>query len=326
MENCLYQGNTICSLELKDDSGLYDEDLVLEWKQAAADRLLYCVECGAPVYLAAGMVKEPYFAHYDSMDCDYGNWHESEELKKGKHLLYRLMKRSFPGIEILARYKMENGMYSTLYCEYKEGTALAVDYRLQNSSLEKFRIRDAFYQSKLMKPIYILGIRQLKDLKQIDWYQNLLQNSMGYLVFLDTQKECITLKKSFGYRLGRVRYIKCCVKTYFIKELALDTDGQMLCDFSEACEQMENLIIKEKNQYDNRRKQLQSLSEEQNRLIEIDNKRLEEYRKSKEMIDISIGRPTLDPVLLEKCRKLISEGKAQLVARKYYDAIMSERD
>lgn len=105
------QGKTICTLELKDENGLYYEELVFEWKQAAAERRLTCLECGAFVYLAAGPIKEPYFAHYDVETCDYSNGKESEELKKGKRLLYQMCRRSFPDSDIHARYRLENGMY-----------------------------------------------------------------------------------------------------------------------------------------------------------------------------------------------------------------------
>ena len=73
MENCYYKGKTICTFDLKEENGLYYEELVIQWKEAAASRQLTCVECGAPVYLAAGPIKEPYFAHYDLEECDYGN-------------------------------------------------------------------------------------------------------------------------------------------------------------------------------------------------------------------------------------------------------------
>lgn len=324
MENCLYQGNNICTYELKDDNGLYFEDMVLDLKQAAAGRLLTCPECKAPVYLAAGPVKEPYFAHYDLKSCDYGNSQETEELKKGKRLLYQLMKRSFPDSDILARHRMENGMYSTIYCEYNEDLKLAIDYRLQNSSLESFQMRDGFYQSNRIRPIYVLGIRQKKDTGQIDWYQNLIQSSMGYLIFLDVQKESISLKKCFGYRIGRERYFKFLEKAYQVKELKFDKEGQMLCDFFSACEQAEWQIREEIRQYDERKQLLQSLKNEQQRLRERDKKRLEEYRSSMKMPVKQADKPVLDPVILEKCRKLISEGNSHLVSKKYYDALISE--
>jgi competence CoiA-like predicted nuclease len=291
MENCYYQGRSICTFELKDESGYYREELVLEWKQAAAERRLTCMECGAHVYLAAGMIKEPYFAHYDLVDCDYGEGHETEELKKGKRLLYSLLKRSFPEGEVAARYRMANGMYSTLYCRTGLGRDIAVDYRLQNNSLEKFLERDAYYQGEKLIRIYLLGAGQDKENKQLDWYQNLLQNAMGYVALLDTDRESLILKMSISYRIGAQRKFKQSRKSYPLKELTMNQDGWMKCDFMDECNRINRAIELEKENY---------------RLEQEKNHRLKE----------------LDPVLLAKCRRMIEEGNAHLVSKKYYDAIM----
>lgn len=323
MENCLYHGKAICTYDLKDENGIYYENMVLDWKQAAADRKLTCVECGAHVYLAAGPIKEPYFAHYDLENCDYGNGHESEELKKGKRLLYQLLKRSFPEGDIRARLRMENGMYSTLFCQKVRGAALAIDYRLLNNSLEKYRLRDSFYQENHIKPVYVMGIRQEKDTGQIDWYQSLLQSSMGYLAFLDTDKECITLKKSFGYRLGKVRKFQYCVKSYPISELMLHIDGKMICDFDDLCSDTEKRIMEEKTSYEKQQEQLRIFMEENLRHQEKEAIRLEAYRVRKEQEEKP--RSGLNPEILERCRKMMEEGNAHLVSKKYYDAIMSEK-
>lgn len=312
MENCLYHGKTICTYDLKDENGIYYEELVLEWKQKAADRQLTCAECGAYVYLAAGPIKEPYFAHYDLENCDYSNGHETEELKRGKRLLYYLLRKSFPEGEIRARHRMENGMYSTLYCQTQEGGALAVDYRLVNNSLEKFQMRNSFYQSNHIQPVYVLGIRQQTDARQIDWYQSLLQSAQGYLIFLDADKENITLKKSFGYRLGKERRFRYCIKTYPIRTLKLNDNGQMCSDFTKACMETEQQLMEEKLRYGRQQEQLRSLRQEWLRRQEE-----EAQRHDSE----SLG---LNPALLEKCRRLIAEGNAHLVSKKYYDAIDSE--
>lgn len=331
MENCLYQGKTICTFDLKDNSGYYYEDLVLDWKQAAADRMLTCTECGANVYLAAGSIKEPYFAHYDLEDCDYGSGHESEELKKGKRLLYQLLRISFPQADIQARFRMENGLYSTLYCILEEGRSFAVDYRLQNNSLEKFKERDSFYQINKVKPIYVMSKKQQKDTKQIDWYQSLLQSSMGYLIFLDPDKERITLKRSFSYRLGNSRKFTYCIQTYQVKDLTIDEEGQMVGDFTKECCEIENQIIEEKKQYQRRQEQLKQLREERLRLEERELERQEAYRRSKEQEvkeqeakhqNTNLTFSDLNPVVLEKCRQMIAEGNAHLVSKKYLAAIL----
>lgn len=306
MENCLFRGKTICTYDLKDVNGYYYEDLVLEWKQAAADRLLTCTECGAPVYLAAGPIKEPYFAHYDLEDCDYGSGHETEELKKGKRLLYQLLRRSYPEADIQARFRMKNGLYSTLYCIMDHGRSFAVDYRLQNNSLEKFRERDNFYQVNKIKPIYVLGMRQEKNTKQIDWYQSLLQSSMGYLIFLDAEHERVTLKKSFSYRLGNARKFAYCIQTYPIKELKLDEEAMMVCDFSKECSRIEKQIQEEKLQHQRRQEQIKALREEQLRLEEKHQLQQEAYRRIKMLEErdlkerVSEDREKIDATSIEK--------------------------
>lgn len=331
MENCLYEGKAICTFDLKDGNGIYYEDLVLEWKQAAADRQLTCIECGAHVYLAAGPVKEPYFAHYDLEKCEYANGNESEELKKGKRLLYQLMKRSFPGDEIYARYRMKNGMYSTIYGCLSNQREIAVDLRLQNNSFDQFRKRASYYMEYNILPLFVLGSGKNTNTKQIDWYQSMIQSAMGYLIFLDAYAETITLKKSLSYRLGKDRKFLFCSKTYPIKEIHMDSDGRMSCDFWESCEQAELQITREKEQYDKLKQQKNKLKEyyetmqqkEKNGMVNYRKKEQEKNRSKQEAnySDLITARG-LNPVIYEKCRKMIEEGNAHLVSKKYYDAIM----
>nr|WP_243456519.1 competence protein CoiA family protein [Mobilitalea sibirica] len=300
--------------------------MVLDWKQAAADRQLKCQECQAPVYLAAGPIKEPYFAHYDRMECDYSSGNETEELKKGKRLLYSVLKRSFPEADVFARYRMSNGMYSTLFVKLVGYEGLAFDYRLLNDSLSKFQLRDACYKEMNIKPVYVLGIKQDKGLKQIDWYQNLLQTSMGYLVFLDSHKEKLTLKKSYSYRLGQMRRFINCTRTYSIIELTLNSNYSWNCDFEAECHKAEFLIQKEKEKYQKEKDNLQREKERYLREQKKQERDMEQYHrdmtaKNREKVK---GYQDLNPILLEKCKAMIREGNAHLVSKKYYDAIMYE--
>ncbi len=343
MENCLYHGKLVCTYDLKDEEGYYYEDLVLEWKEAAAGRRLLCMECGKPVYLAAGPVKEPYFAHYDLEECDYGRGQESEELKKGKRLLYHLVKRSFSEGSVLARHRMDNGMYCTIFYTGTE-TSIALDYRLVNNSLEKYRLRHDYYLVQDIQPVYILGKRQEKDTKQLDWYQNLLQNSMGYLAFLDTGNEVLTLKKGFSYRLGKERHFKYQQQSYPIKELMLDIHGRMICDFTAKCLELERQIDEEKQRYQKRSAQLRQLQEEKQILEHREREQMEAYTRLQEQKGrenttdhVPVKRETkssglsreellklgLNPDLYAKCIAMIERGDGHLVAKKYFDIIMT---
>jgi competence CoiA-like predicted nuclease len=346
MENCCYHGKILCTYELKDASGYYYEDKVIEWKEAAAERRLTCVECGAPVYLAAGPVKEPYFAHYDIEACNYGGSTESEELKKGKRLLYHLLGRSFPGSDVQAHYRLANGMYATLFCTDGEHR-IAVDYRLQNTSLEKYRERDNYYQEKGITVIYILGKRLDKKTKQPDWYQTLIQKSMGYLAFLDTEKETLNFKKSISYRLGKERRFQSIDKTYPVRETEIDWNGMPKGSFDIECIMLAQAIKEEKVSYHKKQDQLKRLQNERTLLEETEQKRMEAYRNrmkqlemeayrnkpSSEKIDLPSSdqckHPTeeeliamgINPNLYQKCLTMVREGNSQLVAAKYLEVI-----
>lgn len=249
MENCIYHGEELCSYNLKDKNNYYNSELVEQWKLAAAKGELICSDCGQRVYLAAGPIKEPYFAHYDKKSCEYSNMQESEELKRGKRLLYNVLKRSFPTDIIRARHKMKNGMYSTLYLIREDGKEMAIDYRLQRNGIDKFNERSEFYKKESIFPIYILGINQKADNKQISWYEKLIQKERGYCTFINVWKESIILKKTFDYTVGGVRKLYFCQKEYYLADVSLLGDGSFTCDFYEECKLYENKIIEEKNKY-----------------------------------------------------------------------------
>lgn len=249
MENCIYHGDEICSYNLKDKNNYYNSDLVEQWKLAAAKGELICSDCGQRVYLAAGPIMEPYFAHYDKKSCEYSNVQESDELRIGKRLLYTLLKKSFPQAVTRARYKMKNGMYSTLYLLGEDSRQVAIDYRLQRNGIDKFNERSTFYKKENILPMYVLGIGQNTDNKQISWYEKLIQKEMGYCIFINVWKESIILKKIFDYTVGGVRNLYFCEKEYRLADICLQDDYTFECDFYEECQKFEEQIKEEKNKY-----------------------------------------------------------------------------
>lgn len=242
MESCIHKGEEICAFELKDSSGIYHVERVEELKLAAAKGELICQECGARVYLAAGLIKEPYFAHYDLSVCEYSANRESEEALKGKRLLYHLLRTSFPEEELYTRYKLKNGLYCSFYIPFREGKPMAVEYRLYNTGIDEFYIRDQYYREEGITPVYILGYRVDKNDKQLSWYQNLIQKSMGYCAFLDSLQEKLYLKKSFYNRFERKGKVVLLRKEYPVKELIVDRQGNFSAAFMEECREFEKAL------------------------------------------------------------------------------------
>ncbi|WMJ89078.1 competence protein CoiA family protein [Anaerocolumna sp. MB42-C2] len=298
MENCFYNGKEICTYDLKDKYHYYISELVEEWKLAANNGKLICSECGSSVYLAAGPIVEPYFAHYDKQSCPYGNLTESEELKKGKRLLYSLLRKSFPENEIHARYKMKNGIYSTCYVTNSDGNDIAIDYHLQHSSIGKFQERDQYYKSSQITPIYVLGINKSSYDNQISWYENLIQKSIGLCVFLDSWNEKILLKKSFDYKLGGLRKIVFCHRIYSIDDIMIDNRGAFISDFSDECNKIELSIKKEKELYEQMM--------------------LDKNKNISKMNDIR-------PDILNTALECLKRGEGQLVSKRYMDYIIENK-
>lgn len=303
MENCIYNSKEICTYDLKDKNSYYINDMVIEWKIAANSGKLICSECGQKVYLAAGPIKEPYFAHYDKQACTYGNQNESEELKKGKRLLYSLLKKSFPEYDIRARYKMENGTYSTCYVSIPDGEDIAIDYRLQNCSINKLLERDEYYKRCKIIPIYVLGVNKNVNKNQISWYGSIIEKSIGLSVYLDARNEEILLKRSFDYLLGNQRIVRYCEKIYPIEEILINREGTFACDFQEECNKVEQSIQAHINTYN------------QN----IQNQKMKVYQ-SIENKSVEIRKDILNNAL--ECLK---RGEGNLVSKKYLDYIADHK-
>lgn len=239
MESCIHNGEEICAYELKDRAGIYRVERVEKLKLAAAGGELFCRDCGEKVYLAAGLIKEPYFAHYDLHNCEYSANRESEEALKGKRLLYHLLRTSFPAEEIYTRYKLKNGLYCSFYIPFAEGKPLAVEYRLYNTGIDEFYVRDQYYREEGITPVYLLGYRVDKNEKQLSWYQNLIQKSMGYCAFLDSIQEKVYLKRSFYNRFERKGKVTLLRREYPVRELLLNRQGELSAEFMEECSRME---------------------------------------------------------------------------------------
>lgn len=247
MEVCFYQGTELCTYDLKDEQGIYYQEIVMEWKRRAAEKKLFCVDCGSPVYLAAGLKKEPYFAHYDIVACLYGKSVESQEHVRGKRLLYQMVKRSFPTKEISIRHRLPNGLYTTCFVKNETGIDLALDYRLQPLPIKELDLRVQYYDEQQILPVFVLGERQDKKQGQLSWYQTYLQNLSQCCAFLDTEEEMLCLKQNVTHVSQGVRKSMVFERKYSIHEMMLSEDGTYDCDFYSACETLRK-ELKEKEE------------------------------------------------------------------------------
>ncbi len=346
MEICHYhhiQNNSmeICTYDLKDEAGIYDQELVMEWKRRAAKRKLFCADCGSPVYLAAGLKREPYFAHYDMVSCTYGKRMESQELMRGKRLLYHMLKRSFPAKEVKVRYRLFNGLYAACYVKNEEGYDLAIDYRLHTLPIKELDLRVQYFDEQGIIPVFLLGIKQDKQKGQLSWYQTYLQNISGCCVFFDTEEETFTMKHHFTYLEKGKRKSKVYQKSYHIHDVALSEEGRFLCDFHEKCENMKielkqkeeterkrrrEISEKEKSYHEEQIRKDRILAAAQEQKLRQYEKKLQEYQewcRQDRLMKIDFNTIVLPEGIrkdiLLNCIELIQNGKEEMVSKKYLD-------
>jgi hypothetical protein len=178
---------------------------------------------------------------------------------------------------------------------------------------------------------------------------------MGKLAFLDIEKEQLILKRSFGYRLGKERHFKYCIKAYPIRELVMDNTGRMLCDFDFLCVTLEQRIEEEKSKYNREQENLRKLRDEKLRHEHEEQMRMDAYRRQQErsfmgrsneieqdepQVPEPEGRSSMELIkhkdeeilalglnitLYRKCVTMIEQGDGHLVAKKYYDLITGLR-
>jgi len=343
MDICYYNGMEICTYDLKDESGIYYQDTVMEWKRRAAERKLICVDCGSPVYLAAGLIKEPYFAHYDIVSCTYGKRMESQELMRGKRLLYHMLKRSFPTKEIHIRHRLPNGLYATCYVKNEEGYDLALDYRLQTLPIKELDLRVQYYDEQGIIPVFLLGIRQDKQEGQLSWYQTYIQNLSGSCAFLDSEEEKLIMKHHITYLESGKRKSKVYQKSYNIHNLSLSEDGRFLCDFYGDCESIKEELEEKEEREQKRLKEIREkerryhveqmrqdsfLAAEQERKEQQYNLKLQEYLewcKQESLLKIDFHTITLPEGIrrdvLLNCIEMIKNGQEEMISKRYLDYI-----
>lgn len=330
VENCIYHGKQICSYDLKDEWGIYHQEDVIRLKRAAAQGELYCTDCKERVYLAAGLIREPYFAHYDAKECSYGNSGESEELRLGKRLLYQLLLRSFPKEAVRVRHRLKDGSYTSFYVETEQGGRIAIDYRLTQMSIKQLDIRKNYFLQNQIKPIFILSTRQDKNCEQINWYQSYIQELLGYCIFFDAFSGELELKRGFQAQFHQFRANRMFQEKLLVNETTIREDGTLSSDFLESCRK------KEKEMIEHLKQQYQSYEREQERRYNYYQQQLDKdasYEREQlinrllrivERIDFTkteLSNGIRRDILLN-CIEMIHQGEVELVSTKYLNYIL----
>lgn len=131
-----------------------------ELKRLKALQSLVCPVCEHPVQLKAGPRRMPHFAHLKDRKCKIEYEKESDYHIKGKTDLYDWLKND--GFHVkLEPYLKTAGQRPDLLVS-SEGTQFAIEYQCSTIPRESFFKRTAFYKRTGIRPIWILGAKNLR--------------------------------------------------------------------------------------------------------------------------------------------------------------------
>lgn len=123
-------------------------------------KIYYCPCCTGRVFLKAGKIKMPHFAHAPHLTCNAASEGETEEHLLGKKVLYEWLDSQGYEVE-LEKYFSSFKQRADLFIKHK-GRSFAIEFQCSVISLEDIKKRTKSYMKHHISPIWILSERHVK--------------------------------------------------------------------------------------------------------------------------------------------------------------------
>jgi|GEM_PF-3504647 len=243
MENCLLEGNRICSLDINNEYGNEDYNLIRKWKSAQNKNLLICEDCGMPVDFRAGKVRTPYFAHkkgYTQRACYYKTHKETEEHRDAKKLFYEYFKLKYSNSLVEANKKLPNGKRCDIFVTFKTGEKLVIEFLRSFVNLSEWEEKHLNMAQAGILDLWFFSInlfnkerRVSKNLEFLPWVTE-RETSGETALFLNVEGKSLTLVKKMEYKddAGKVKCQEIFSEEYNLKSVEIQPNGFILCEFN----------------------------------------------------------------------------------------------
>lgn len=275
MEICEYKGKIICAYDVTNINYALNYELKKEWKIAGKNGELRCPECGKEVILRINdpRKKVPHFSHKISNEkCEYinDNIRESERHKRGKMLLYNYFKALYPNESILINYRFNNRRRSDIYCEFKDGNKLAIEYQRTALDISEWQDRQKAYDELGVNIIWFLDGNKpdvINKDKQIEvtFFQQIMLNELEQLaIHFDVENKEFIFSKNMHFKDKydeNYNVDKLFSESYKMEDIIIKPNGKIECDFKE---KYDNEYIKFKTNHE----QLSELRRKKQRQLE----------------------------------------------------------
>lgn len=237
MFTAIYKDKIICSFNVKNKYRNYEIEIYEEYKKAGQTGLLKCEECGTPVYLKAGNIKVPHFAHKDSNRSCFFESHknESEEQVKGKFILYKWLAEQYGNVYIDKKYDNRRANVSI---EAEKGIVV-LQYIRNERSLNEWNEKREDYLKLGIKDLYFFSFKEFNKENKIseEQFRKIVQkySNDNMIKMLNTDKNELLLMRyiDFNDKDNKLFYSRLFSKSYNIYNVKLTLDGIIESDFED---------------------------------------------------------------------------------------------
>jgi competence CoiA-like predicted nuclease len=215
MLNARHGDKVICALEIMNEYNHREYEVERKLRDLSRSNQLTCLSCGQPVYLKAGYIRMPHFAHKDHVStCTEGQGIYSDEHLAGILYLYNYLHQQLPESELLVDYPFIPNRRANLYLSADK--PIAIEYINKPMDYKAWEDKHKDYLEAGLHVLWILNEKYhpLLDQKFYHFFtKTIAEQQGGCVILLDTDKGTFKVVKEVEYKVdgsvyARERYEK----------------------------------------------------------------------------------------------------------------------
>ena len=224
-EEAIYQDTLWKASSLKDRNGNYIQELRLKMRTESQNRKFICPECGEPLILNAGNIRQPYFSHYTGSECVLTNKEQGERNRRMRDAMLYFASLSFPDATILQYEPLRGSMRSQIMVytqDNEQKVKIALNY--VSDFVKHTQLEDKMNCMKEIgiQPIWFTPCRPSGQ-ERLTTAEYQISTQQPLLLSIDCAKSLIYIKKCDDKGIRVIRE-----KAYPISEVRLNKQGQIV--------------------------------------------------------------------------------------------------
>ena len=228
-EEAIYQDSLWKASSLKDRNGNYIQELRLKMRTESQNRKFICPECGEPLILNAGNIRQPYFSHYTGSECVLTNKEQGERNRRMRDAMLYFASLSFPDATILQYEPLRGSLRSQIMVhtqdkkqEIKQEIKIALNYVSDFVKHTQLENKMGCMKEMGILPIWFTPCRP-DGQERLTTAEYQISTQQPLLLSIDCKNSLIYIKKCDDKGIRVIRE-----KAYPLSEVRLNEQGQIV--------------------------------------------------------------------------------------------------